>query len=246
MIYCLSDIHGNYEKYKKILKLIRFSSDDTLYILGDVIDRGAGGLAILRDMMFRPNVIPILGNHEYMALSCLKWLSKEINEETLEQLHETDMSALMSWIENGGQPTINEFQRLSREDREDILEYIKDFSLYEEIIAGGRQFILVHAGPDNFLPERPLYDYALYELLFTRLNYNKVYYQNKYLVTGHTPTRLIYAAQNHLPLDSGDIISGKYDHIYQKHNHIAIDCGCGHGGRLAAVCLDTLEEFYAD
>ena len=65
-------------------------------------------------------------------------------------------------------------------------------------------------------------------------------------MTGHTPTRLIYAAQNHLPLDSSDIISGKYDHIYQKHNHIAIDCGCGHGGRLAAVCLDTLEEFYAD
>lgn len=246
MIYCISDIHGHYEKYIKLLKLIRFSSDDTLYILGDVIDRGPNGLAVLKHMMLFPNIIPILGNHEYMAFSCLKWLSREITTEAAKQLQASDIGALMSWIENGGQPTIDEFQRLNRTDREDILEYIQNFSLYEEIDAGGRRFILIHAGPDNFLPKRPLESYALSEFLFTRLNYNKVYYNHQYLVTGHTPTRLIYAAQNHLPLNSADILSGKYDRIYKNNNHIAIDCGCGHGGRLAAVCLDTLEEFYAD
>lgn len=33
--------------------------------------------------------------------------------------------------------------------------------------------------------------------------------------------------------------------IYKGNNHIAIDCGCSiPGGRLAAICLDTMEEYY--
>ena len=36
-------------------------------------------------------------------------------------------------------------------------------------------------------------------------------------------------------------------YIYRKNNHIAIDCGaCFPGGRLAAICLDTGEEFYSE
>lgn len=32
-----------------------------------------------------------------------------------------------------------------------------------------------------------------------------------------------------------------------EDNHLAIDCGCSYeGGRLAAVCLDTGEEFYVE
>lgn len=39
MIYVISDIHGCYDKYIKMLEKIRFSSEDTLYVLGDVLDR---------------------------------------------------------------------------------------------------------------------------------------------------------------------------------------------------------------
>ena len=53
-----------------------------------------------------------------------------------------------------------------------------------------------------------------------------------YVVTGHTPTQHI--AGNPKP-----------GYIYRKNNHIAIDCGASlPGGRLAAICLDTGEEFY--
>ena len=67
MKYVIADVHGDYEKYTKMLELIQFSEEDELYVLGDVLDRGENGLKILQDMMLRPNVIPILGNHEYMA-----------------------------------------------------------------------------------------------------------------------------------------------------------------------------------
>ena len=34
MIYAMSDLHGCYEKYIKLLEKIKFSNNDTLYILG--------------------------------------------------------------------------------------------------------------------------------------------------------------------------------------------------------------------
>ena len=48
-----------------MLSQLSLRPDDTLYILGDVIDRGPDGVKILQDMMARPNVVPILGNHEF-------------------------------------------------------------------------------------------------------------------------------------------------------------------------------------
>ena len=68
-IYAMSDIHGRYEKFNKMLEKIHFSDNDTLYILGDIIDRGEDGIKILADVMEKENVILLMGNHEYMMLN---------------------------------------------------------------------------------------------------------------------------------------------------------------------------------
>ncbi|MBQ8338845.1 MAG: metallophosphoesterase [Clostridia bacterium] len=57
MIYVMSDLHGCYEKYCRMLQKIQFSDSDELLVLGDVIDRGEGGIAILRDMMERKTCV---------------------------------------------------------------------------------------------------------------------------------------------------------------------------------------------
>ena len=232
-VYCISDIHGDYGKYRRILSEIGFSREDTLYVLGDVLDRGQDPMDILFDMMGRPNVIPIAGNHEYMAINCLRTLSKEITEESIGSFDETSLRALMEWQGVGGEPTIKAFGALSREDREDVLDYLESFDLYAETEAGGKKFVLVHAGPENFSPDRPLSDYGLHELIFHVPDYSRVYYPDRYLVTGHRPTFTM----------PGDPARGG---IFIGNNHIAIDCGCGFGRTLGAVCLDTLETFYAD
>ena len=77
MIYVMSDLHGCYDKYKQMLEKIKFNSEDTLYVLGDIVDRGDDGINILLDMMKRTNVVPLLGNHEYMAYSVLKKFNVE-------------------------------------------------------------------------------------------------------------------------------------------------------------------------
>ena len=61
MIYAMSDLHGCYDLYIKMLDKINFSDEDTLYILGDVTDRGEDGIKILQDMMKRKNGGVIIG-----------------------------------------------------------------------------------------------------------------------------------------------------------------------------------------
>ena len=106
MIYTISDIHGRYDKYRAMLSEIQFKSTDTLYVLGDVIDRGPDGIKILQDMSTRPNVFPILGNHEFTAAMCLTWLTQEITEQSLDSLTDDQIAALGDWINNGGETTL--------------------------------------------------------------------------------------------------------------------------------------------
>lgn len=49
MTYTVSDIHGCYDKYRELLRAIQLQPNDTLYVLGDVIDRGPDGFKILLD-----------------------------------------------------------------------------------------------------------------------------------------------------------------------------------------------------
>ena len=43
MTYAMSDLHGESGRYQAMLERIRFSPEDTLFILGDVVDRGGIG-----------------------------------------------------------------------------------------------------------------------------------------------------------------------------------------------------------
>lgn len=38
VIYAVSDLHGCYDKYTKLLERLHMTSDDSLYILGDIVD----------------------------------------------------------------------------------------------------------------------------------------------------------------------------------------------------------------
>lgn len=231
MIYVMSDIHGQYDQYAEMLSKIGFSGKDTLYVLGDVIDRGKDGIKILFDMMNRFNVVPMLGNHEYMAYKVLSKLNVEITEDNYDS--HLDYKTLISWqdwLSNGGVATQEAFTALHHSGRRKILEYLCEFTVYEELTVGDTDYILAHAGLGNFSAERPLYDYAIEEFVWDRADYSRKYFDNKILITGHTPTFMIDEA-----------CRGK---IIRKNNHIAIDCGVVYGEKLGCICLDTQEEFY--
>lgn len=54
MIYVMSDIHGNAIRFNSIMEQIDLQPEDTLYVLGDVIDRYPDGIRILRLLMSMP------------------------------------------------------------------------------------------------------------------------------------------------------------------------------------------------
>lgn len=229
MIYVCSDIHGNYEKYKEMIDTINLKENDTLFILGDMIDRGKDGIKILLDMMYRSNIIGLLGNHEVVALAILKKLIEVIDEESVKDFSEEFTDSMMDWFKDGGGVTLEGFKKLSDENKEAIIEYLEELEMYDEVRVNGKDYILVHAGLHNFSPNRKLSDYGIDELLWTRTDYDKMYFKDKILITGHTPVLAIKENQTT---------------IYQNQNNIAIDCGCGFGGKLGVLCLDTMEEFY--
>ena len=102
MVYVMSDLHGCYDKYVQMLEKIKFNSDDTLYILGDIIDRGDDGIKILLNMMNRNNIIPILGIHEYMAYSVLEKFNVEITAENYDKhLDSEALQRFENWMFNG-------------------------------------------------------------------------------------------------------------------------------------------------
>ncbi len=232
MIYVMSDLHGEYEKYIKMLKLINFTDNDTLYILGDVVDRGNHPVKILKDMSMRANIYPLMGNHEIMALYLLKKLAVDITEDNYKSQIDTEtMYALLDWQTEGGSTTIQEFTSLSKEERLDLINYIEEFSLYEIEEINGKLFIMVHSGLGNFSKDKELDDYTADELTCCRFDYSKKYFSNDniYIITGHTPTLSI---------------TGKPE-IYMCNNNINIDCGAVfENGQLACLCLDTMEAFY--
>ena len=233
MNYVLSDIHGCYDQFLEVLDLIQLKDTDTLYVLGDVLDRGPNPIKTLLKLMEMPNAVCITGNHELMALDGLKFLNTEITDESVDSIDAQLIGNLVDWQRNGSETTIKEFKQLDQEMRLEVLSFIMEFSLYEEIIVNGQKYLLVHAGLGDYSPEKQIEDYSLKNLVWDRADYDTQYFEDVIVITGHTPTQFIEGNPN----------PGR---IYKRLNHIAIDCGCGMpDGRLAAICLETGTEFYS-
>lgn len=230
--FVIGDIHGELEQLKMLLEKMDFNAEDKLFVLGDVIDRGVQPIETLQYLMKLPNCTCILGNHEFMMLSCENLLMDEITDEMLVGFT-ADIGKLTNWMCNGGGSTISDLSKLSKTDREEIFDFVSDFKPYIELDIKGEKYLLVHAGISNFSKEKNLEEYTLHDFTWERPDYNVAYFDDITVVTGHTPTFLI---EGH----------DRPGYIYRKNNHIAIDCGAFvPKGRLAGICLETGEEFYS-
>ena len=77
--------------------------------------------------------------------------SEKIFEEKL-TAEKFDM--LQRYMADGGDVTLRAMQGLSRDEQQDILEYLRDCPLYETLRIDERAFILVHSGLGDFSPKR--------------------------------------------------------------------------------------------
>lgn len=221
MTYVISDIHGNYGKLKEMLEKIRFSDDDLLYILGDMVDVGDEPIEVLLDFSMRSNVYPIIGECDLRAAKLLSAFDKmsrggEPDEECI-----AEMSV---WVNEGGKPTLEGFRILDDDMKEGIIDYLTDCTLYEELTVNGKDYLLVHAGIADFSPDTDMDDYQPEDFVSEPLDSGRRYFEDKTLIVGHTPT------------ESGKIEYG--------NGSIMIDCGASYGGKLACLRLEDGKEFY--
>ena len=222
MIYVMSDIHGDRDKFEKIMKKIELKPDDKLYVLGDIIDRGKDGIGILLDLMKMDNAIVLLGNHEWMFLNAIKPTA--------------NMNDIKLWYRNYGNVTHDAYLELPIETQNKLQEFILHMPITAEVTINGKNYLLVHGAPpelqyklySTFIPER---EFATWE----RIKPNDIMPKGKTVIFGHTPT--------------DDYQSDRPLRIWHGADKIGIDCGCGHSHpacRLACLRLDDMKEYYSD
>jgi serine/threonine protein phosphatase 1 len=225
----MSDIHGQYTAFLHMLDLIHFTSRDRLCVLGDAIDRGPDGIAVLQHIMRTPNITMILGNHENMMLEAI------VGEQ----------GKSYSWFHNGFEPTIRAFDKLSNNEKHEILIYISRLKLQHTITAAERKFTLVHGRPKLTAAEEKRLilrskagDYGRSEFdrrIWSEFVPDAIKREGVTFVFGH---RMTSRYQNARPLE-----------IYFGDGCIGIDCGCARGGypgRLGCLRLEDLQTFYAE
>ena len=233
MIYVMSDIHGNEKRFNSIMKQINLQECDTLYVLGDVVDRYYGGIRILRTLMKMPNVKMLLGNHEYMMLNAIDASSKISTEEVKNGY----CNEINLWYNNGGDVTHAYLKHIRKEIREEVLQYVRNLPINLNVCVNGIKYKLVHGSPiENISANK--WNYFKYDsvkefAVWKRWSISDGVPEGYVLIFGHTPTSHFQRCEK-MEIWFGD-------------NAIGIDCGSGYvQGRLACIRLDDMKIYYSE
>ena len=223
--YVIGDIHGCIKSFRALVReKIKLQKEDTLFLLGDYIDRGPdskGVIDFIIELQRESYTIkPIIGNHEYMLLKSLD------DEEEFNQ-----------WRKNGSQQTLMSFgvsEEMAEQSwsihsiPESYIQFLCGLKYYEKT----EDFYFVHAGLGRGIND-PTED--LETLLWSRKEqYSRTLLRNRILVHGHTPVPLITIQDR---LMDGDA------------NILNLDGGCVYPhlqgfGYLVCLDMDTFQLFY--
>ena len=190
------DVHGCVKTLRRLLEeTVRLERMDTVYLLGDLIDRGPDPkgvldyVLLLRNKGYRP--VALRGNHEQMLLDACH-----------------DRSDFRLWLMNGGTTTLESF---GVEDACEIplsYRHFLDNLPYYLILP---DVVLVHAGI-NCAESEPFSDYTA--MLWSRdpaVDRQKL--GGRRLICGHTACRrdeaLTSLAGDRVTLDNGCVYVGR-------------------------------------
>ena len=100
-IYAVGDIQGCYTELMQLLDKIRFDQAvDKLWLVGDLVNRGADSLQVLRLVKsLGESAITVLGNHDLHLLAVAAGTSRLHRGDTLDEiLAAPDREELLSWL----------------------------------------------------------------------------------------------------------------------------------------------------
>lgn len=99
--YAIGDIHGCYQPLRCLLDKIAFDpARDTLWITGDLVNRGPASLEVLRFLFsIRESIVAVLGNHDLHLLSVAYADGRQGKHDNLNAiLQADDRDELLDWL----------------------------------------------------------------------------------------------------------------------------------------------------
>ena len=224
MTYVLSDIHGEYGLFMRLLDKIKFSDGDTLISCGDIIDKGQDSVRLLKFISGMPDARCINGNHEY---DFLKYYWSLMRERTGD--YDGVLKKLREYFPYDG--------RLLDWDAVDWIESRPYF--IEE-----NNFICVHAGvplgaDGRILPlERATREQLVYDRNFKDPN---LQVNGKCVFFGHTPTGYLLNGESKIIAYRREQTEGeKITDFYKIH----LDTGTWLDGVLGCFCVESCTAHY--
>ena len=224
MKYIISDIHGEYELFHLLLKHINFSKFDTLFVCGDIIDKGESSVRLAKEISSMNNVFCILGNHEVAFLKYYHSILEDspgnfdLTLKKLQSYFPTD-GYLLDW---------------------DLVDWLDSLPAYIE----ENDFICVHAGMpiDESGALQPLDTVRVEQLVHDRrFKDPKVLHNSpKCVFFGHTQTNCICGEPKILGYRRKNSKTKTIRDFYKIH----MDTGSWSNGVLGCFCIDTLKAFY--
>ena len=172
MIYCVSDIHGEYELFLKLLESVKFSDSDRLIVCGDIIDKGRDSVKLAKYIFSMPNADCIAGNHEYAFLKYYWAMMKDSPSD-----FDAVLKKLQDYFHYDG--NLLDWETVDRLDN--LPFYLEE-----------KDFICVHAGLplDGNSRILPLNQATREQLVYDRTfkNDDVIPKEGKCVLFGHTPT----------------------------------------------------------
>ena len=223
MTYILSDIHGEYKLFCRLMEKVKFSDEDTLISCGDMIEKGDCSIRLAKLLFSMKNAVLLAGNHEYAFLKYYWGLMQQTEDYDLVlrklQAYFPDDGELLDW------ETV---------DRIEALPY-----LYE-----AEDFICVHAGVplDKEGDILPLKDASPEQLVYDRVfkEPNVLPKERKCVFFGHTTSMSLgYGAQITCFLREG-ARGDKVSDYYKIH----LDTGAWMSGVLGCFRVEDCRSFY--
>lgn len=209
MKYLISDIHGDYGVWQKAKNLLQ--EGDSLYILGDVIDRGPDGIKILMEIVGNKQCFMLKGNHEDMMVDALTY---------------EDMDSMRMWYMNGGDVTHAELVRdLDQAQQGALVRWLR--GLPEMMYLEDDKVLLTHSGfhiPFGIRTEADVLEYAKTmekdEVIWDRSHLHMGGQDSEVtLIHGHTPIASISKALDPttpIEYQKGKICIDTAVHIYKQ------------------------------
>ena len=215
--FIISDLHGNINVYKSVMNYLDNLSkevDVTLFINGDLIDRGSNSIYMLNDVKSRIlhntgfKIEYLAGNHELMMYrASLK-------------IKNGNWPKFCDWYLNGGKKTLNDLENnYSKDEISNIIKFISNLDIYHKFkeTINDKPIVLVHAMcPKNVYYECNLKikddNLSVNRALWTRKEdsfFKKSLGNEKYFtIIGHTPVLnesgyLYYESDNVINIDGG-------------------------------------------